>query len=179
MDTDTLTQKSKYLAYVLRHRPDVAGLILDKEGWTPVDDVVAATGVSKADLEQIVGLDEKGRYSFSSDGLKVRANQGHSAQGVKMTFKRAVPPTVLYHGTTSKAELGIMKKGLLPMNRHHVHLSEDIEVARSVAGRRKSDIAILQIDTKQMLADKFQFYLSDNGVWLVDSVPTKYITVMK
>jgi len=32
---------SKFLALVLRHRPDAAGVTLDAEGWVSVDDLVA------------------------------------------------------------------------------------------------------------------------------------------
>lgn len=175
--TESLTQKSKYLAYVLRHRPDVAGLQLDKDGWTDVEVLIEKTGISRTDLETIVGADDKGRYSFSPDGMKVRANQGHSANGVSLTFKRAVPPVVLYHGTTMHTVDAILKRGLLPMNRTHVHLSADVEVAKTVGGRRKGSVAIFEIDAKRALADGIKFYLSDNGVWLVKELPPTYLKV--
>lgn len=173
---ENISEKSKYLAYVLRHRPDVAGLILDKEGWTDVDFLVQQTGIPKDDLLFIVESDDKQRYAFSPDGTRIRANQGHSARGVKLTFKREVPPTVLFHGTSEKVLGTIMKEGLKPMNRHHVHLSADVEIAKSVGGRRKGDVTILSVDAKQMLADGYKFFLSDNGVWLVDAVNPKYLT---
>jgi putative RNA 2'-phosphotransferase len=33
---------SKYLSLVLRHRPEAAGLVLDRQGWAAVEDVLAA-----------------------------------------------------------------------------------------------------------------------------------------
>ncbi len=173
---DSLTETSKYLAYILRHRPDVAGISLDKEGWCDVEELLQKTKITRGVLYDIVDGDDKQRYTFSPDGKKVRANQGHSAKGVKLTFKREVPPTVLYHGTSEKALMTIMKEGLKPMNRHHVHLSADVEVAKSVAGRRKGDVTILTVDAKRMLTDGHKFFLSDNGVWLVDAVNPKYLT---
>lgn len=176
--TEALHQKSKYLSYVLRHRPDVVGLHLDKNGWTDLETLIEKTGISKRDLEVIVASDGKGRYSFSPDGTKIRANQGHSAKGVEPTFKSAVPPTVLYHGTTMHSVDGILKQGLLPMRRTHVHLSADIEVARSVGGRRKGTVVIFEIDAKRALADGLKLYLSDNGVWLVKELPPTYLKVL-
>lgn len=175
--SNDLAQKSKHLAFLLRHRPETAGLTLDTEGWTSIETLVKNTDITRAELEHIVASDEKGRYSISADGLKVRANQGHSNEKVKLTFKRAAPPVVLYHGTTHFNLPLIMKGGLKPMNRHHVHLTTDIDVALSVGGRRKGYVNLLKVDAKKMLADGIQFYLSDNGVWLVDAVAPKYITL--
>lgn len=68
-----------------------------------------------------------------------------------------------------------MKNGLSKMNRQHVHLSVDKKVAKDVAKRRKRPIVILEINTKQMIEDGFEFFQAENGVWLVDSVPVKYL----
>ncbi len=61
------------------------------------------------------------------------------------------------------------------MNRHHVHLSADVKTASTV-GKRHGKLVIFTIDTHAMIADGHQFYQSDNGVWLIDSVPVKYIS---
>lgn len=175
---DDLTQTSKFLSYVLRHRPDVVGITLDSEGWCDLEDLLQKTKIPRGVLYDIVDGDEKQRYSLSPDATKIRANQGHSAKGVKLTFKKAVPPVTLFHGTSEKVLADIMKEGLKPMNRHHVHLSADVDVAKSVGGRRKGDVTILRVDAKQMLSDGHKFFLSDNGVWLVDFVNPKYLTVL-
>ena len=87
-----------------------------------------------------------------------------------------MPPVVLYHGTTANALPIIMKHGLLPMSRHHVHLSHTVETAKSVAARRKGGI-ILQVDCKLMVEKDFTFFLSDNGVWLIDKVPAEFLSI--
>lgn len=175
----SITSKSKQLSYLLRHRPDAANLTLDREGWCSVEQLIANTDLTLSDLLTIVRTDEKGRYSFSPADFVVpthiRANQGHSTDAVKMTFKKAVPPTVLYHGTTADVWQRVKKDGLRPMKRHHVHLTADYDTAASVGGRRHKEAYILNIDAKQMLADDVTFYLSENGVWLVKYVDPKYI----
>jgi putative RNA 2'-phosphotransferase len=178
----TLTDKSKFLAFLLRHKPQEANLILDKQGWCPIADITANTEITFEDLISIVDTDKKGRYSFdqpkqsSQAPTKIRANQGHSTDKVKLSFKTAVPPVVLYHGTSAEAAVQICRIGLLAMSRHHVHLSADIETARTVASRRKGKTAMFLVDAKRMLADGLKFQLSENGVWLVDAVPAKYLT---
>jgi hypothetical protein len=39
----TLVELSKFLSLVLRHKPDVLGLVLDPQGWIPVADLLALT----------------------------------------------------------------------------------------------------------------------------------------
>ena len=176
-----LQERSKYLSYLLRHKPEQANLTLDKEGWCSLDLLLKNTDFTFLELCEIVDTDTKGRYSFdqsansSIHAKRIRANQGHSTEKVRLTHKKAVPP-VLYHGTTAKAFETIIKQGLEPMSRQHVHLSENLDIASAVGKRHGKDIVILKIDTAQMLADGFNFYLSENGVWLADAVNAKYIS---
>lgn len=181
-----LTQKSKFLSYVLRHKPLSAGLTLDREGWASVELLLKNSDISLEELVEIVRTDSKQRYSLRPDtvegvtppsvtGLMIRANQGHSSPSVRLLFEKAVPPPVLYHGTNIDAWVAIKRQGLKPMNRHHVHLTDDLDTAYSVGGRRRKDVYVLHIDARAMLADGINFFLSDNGVWLVDHVDPKYI----
>lgn len=174
-----LTSKSRYLSFLLRHRPESAGLTLDKEGWCDLIELCTNTDLDLDDIMSIVKADEKGRYSLKPADFVVpthiRANQGHSTDQVRLSFKKAVPPVVLYHGTTLEAWEVIRYEGLKPMKRHHVHLTDDLETARLVGGRRAKGTCILKVDAKEMLVDGISFYLSDNGVWLVDFVSPKYI----
>jgi putative RNA 2'-phosphotransferase len=178
--TNPLTEKSKFISYVLRHKPDAVGLTLNREGWIDIDLLLSKatkSAITRAELEQIVAEDEKGRYTI--DGNMIRANQGHSTSQVKLTFKKAVPPVVLFHGAATAMLTEIMKKGLKPMARHHVHLSHDRATAEIVGGRRRKGYTVLTIDAKRMLADGLNFYISDNGVWLVDAVPSVYLSESK
>lgn len=65
------------------------------------------------------------------------------------------------------------------MKRLHVHLSADKETAYSVGKRyaKRNEPIILKIDATAMYADGFKFFLSENGVWLIDNVPPKYLSI--
>ena len=63
------------------------------------------------------------------------------------------------------------------MARHHVHLSPDMETARKV-GIRYGKPVILQIDTEKMLDAGYKFYVSANGIWLVDAVPPEFLKIL-
>ena len=82
--TPDLTRISKYMSLILRHKPQVIGIHLDAYGWADVNALLAGISrkypINRDILDEIVSRDEKQRYSFSEDGTKIRANQGHSIQ---------------------------------------------------------------------------------------------------
>jgi putative RNA 2'-phosphotransferase len=170
------TEQSKRLAYVLRHNPASIGVTLDAEGWTELTPLLHSLGISRTELQTIVDTDKKGRYSIK--GSKIRANQGHSLKGIMaVDLTPVTPPSILYHGTTRNVWLLIQKSGgLKKMNRHHVHMAPDTKTAEIVANRWKGQQpCVLWIDSYIMDRDGYQFFISDNGVWMTDHVPLIYL----
>lgn len=170
---------SVWLSYLLRHGAKQENINISKDAFILVDDVIEASKKAEYELtvdilKEIVAQDQKGRYAFNEDFTKIRANQGHSME-VNPGLKKAVPPVILYHGTSSEAWETIKKKGLDKMARTHVHLTADIEIAR----KRFRKTVIVEVDAKAMLADKVDFFKSENDVWLVDSVDAKYLKLVK
>jgi len=169
---------SKFLSLVLRHKPDEIGLHLDEHGWADVSELITKAALrgrifATQDLEEIVATNDKQRFSFNGDKSRIRANQGHSID-VELQLEATTPPEQLFHGTVERFLPAIRAKGLLKMNRHHVHMSSDKVTAEKVGDRRGTAI-ILRIRSGDMYKDGFVFYLSTNGVWLTDHVPAKYI----
>lgn len=178
---DLKTRKSKYIALLLRHKPEEGDLVLDREGYCNVNNLIKAVkrkfgSFTLEELEDIVSSDEKGRYSFNETKSKIRANQGHSTSQVNISFKEVVPPEILYHGTATRFLESIYKDGIKSMSRQYVHLSKDIETATKV-GSRHGTAFIIKINANQMYKDGYKFYISDNGVYLTESVPKKYFMV--
>jgi len=174
----TVRNIGKFIALVLRHKPGVIGLELDREGWVQVENLIAGSRKKGIDLDRetlnrIVETDEKGRYQFSPKGDKIRACQGHSLP-VDLGLKPVSPPKYLYHGTTEKVLPSILKRGLVKGNRQYVHLSRDRKTAEIVGNRRGPGI-VLRIQAGELGENGHHFYLADNGVWLTDQVPMEYI----
>ncbi len=177
MDDKRLVKASKYLSKHLRHSPEELGLTLEVGGWVKVDDLLAACAkrnikLTLEELKEVVEKNSKQRFSFDETKTRIRANQGHSVE-VDLQLEPAVPPDVLYHGTSRAVVGNLYKNGILKMNRHHVHLSPDIETAVKV-GKRHGVPVVFHIDAKRMHEDGYIFYCSDNGVWLVEEVPPEY-----
>lgn len=173
---------SVFISLVLRHKPDAAGIQLDEHGWANVEELISginSTGrkIDMKILEEVVASDEKGRYSFNEDKSLIRANQGHSIP-VDVDLKEQEPPEFLYHGTAERFLEDIQSEGLRPMSRLYVHLSKDIETAIKV-GKRHGKPVILQVHSGELFRDGNKFYLSENGIWLIQSVPTRYFEIME
>lgn len=170
---------SKFLSLVLRHKPEKIGIDLDENGWTQVSQLIEKSKKHGIDIDfeilsAIVATSDKKRFAFDETQSKIRANQGHSLE-INLGYSPQQPPEILYHGTGEKYVASILATGLDKRNRHHVHLSNDIETALSV-GQRHGKPFVFIILAEQMFLDKFDFFLSDNGVWLTETVPTKYLT---
>lgn len=178
-----LKQVSKFLALILRHKPEAVGLTLDPEGWAQVDDVIAAVRLrfgafGRDELEELVRTNDKKRYAFDESGSRIRASQGHSI-GVDLGLAPASPPPLLYHGTTRRFLDSILAQGLIKGKRHHVHLSEDVETAAKVGARRAGETIVLAVDSRAMAEDGHPFYLSANRVWLTDAVPPLFLAIVE
>src|SRR5262249_54516383 len=163
---------------VLRHEPALIGITLDRAGWAAIDELVERAGAAGKPLthelvEMIVATSDKQRFAISEDGLRIRANQGHSVE-VELGLDPVRPPETLLHGTARRFLPAILAKGLVKGARHHVHLTTDGEIALAV-GCRYGELVLLSIAAERMHADGHVFYRSNNGVWLTDAVPPKYL----
>ncbi len=170
-----LTKKSKLLSYLLRHDADYS--FSKPEGWRAVSDLVRNHGFTREELKNIVESDSKGRYEFDLTSNMIRALQGHSIPGIEPDLIESVPPSVLYHGTSSRFLGSILKNGILKCTRNHVHLSSDIDTARKVGIRHGGEVIILKINTGEMVKSGIKFLKSKNGVWLCQDIEPRFFEI--
>jgi len=176
MDERRTVKVSKYLSKHLRHQPERIGLTLDEGGWVEIETLIAAAAAhgfrfTRAELDHVIVTNDKRR--FAVEGTRIRASQGHSVD-IDLGLPPATPPAYLYHGTVARTLDAIRAEGLRPMNRHAVHLSPDRETATRVGARRGRPV-VLSVDTGAMHRDGHVFHVSENGVWLTEAVPPRYL----
>jgi putative RNA 2'-phosphotransferase len=169
---------SRTLSLVLRHSPEKIGITLDEAGWTPIDKLLSALKknghtVDRDSLKAVVDTNDKKRFTMSDDSRLIRAAQGHSVK-VTLGLSPSLPPAVLYHGTASGNLDSIFATGLNSGSRQQVHLSSNEETALKVGGRHGRAV-VLKVDCASMQKEGFSFYRADNGVWLTDAVPAKFL----
>jgi len=164
---------SKRMSHALRHEPWLYELELDEEGWTPVADLLAALGVSRERLEDVVRDSPKQRFELAGD--RIRARYGHSVPG-RIVRVPGVPPELLYHGTGASAADRIRREGLRPMRRQYVHLSVTREMAESVGRRKGEQVRVLTVDTVAARAAGVEFMRGNELVWLAMNVPAEFLS---
>ncbi len=177
MNTDT--KISKRMSFWLRHKPEDAGLHLAEGSWADVQKLLDAfkhhdIDCSRDELARVVATNDKKRFEFSEDGRRIRARQGHSVR-IDLGLETRVPPEMLYHGTATRFLPLILKEGLKPMKRHHVHLSQDRSTAVAV-GARYGKPVVLTVAAAAMHAAGHVFHLTGNGVWLTDAVAPVFLS---
>jgi putative RNA 2'-phosphotransferase len=169
---------SRFLSYVLRHAPEAIGIELAPGGWVHVDELIARCAAAgrvfdRSELEAVIAGDSKRRFTLSPDGSRVRAAQGHSVP-VDLGLVPVEPPAVLFHGTATQFLEAILQEGLKPQRRKQVHLSPDAMTAAAVGSRHGKPV-VLTIESCAMHQAGFMFFEADNGVWLTDHVPARYL----
>lgn len=170
------------MSKALRHRPERLGIRLAPDGSVELSVLVDALNrrggwprvLDEADVMHVVEHGSKRRFAVE-DG-RIRARYGHSLP-LAVSYEQALPPAVLYHGTSRTAAKSIMEEGLLPMGRQKVHLSSDVETAMQV-GRRHGgrDVVVLRVDAARALREGIRFFRGNDSTWLADHVPATYLS---
>jgi putative RNA 2'-phosphotransferase len=182
MDKRRRTKISKFLSFILRHHPESISIKLDNGGWADVSEIIRQAKhngfkITPDELRTVVEENSKQRFSFSDNGLKIRANYGHSI-AVDLGYRPLVPPELLYHGTAERNLKAIRANGLTKGNRQYVHLSPDTDTATSV-GRRHGKPIVIKVQSGRMHSDGHKFYLSSGGIWLTEYVAPEYLVFPK
>lgn len=167
------------IIHALRHDPLKYGLELDPEGWVEIEELVLALRFHRfdwdplrwKDVECVIRAGEPARFDIREG--RIRAAYGHSFP-VASPYLRAEPPETLFHATTPEALPRILEKGLEPMQRQFVHLTEDVNYARRVARSRQSDTVLLVFARRAHEAGTC-FYRGNYHVWLATSILPEFL----
>ena len=181
MTDEQLIHFSKLISYTIRHNPKQFGLELADDGSVAVEKLISGFNEKSKykctvkDVEAVMSMPGKKRFAIENG--RIRAYYGHSIEK-EIKKESAEPPTVLYHATTHKALPLILKDGLKPMNRQHVHLASTKETALMNGRRREPYPPLLQINAKKAYEDGIAFFLGNEDIWLSDPIPAKYISIV-
>jgi len=178
------TKLSKTVSYILRHHPESFNLKLAADASVRTEKLLAALqnkfkDITKADLIQLVKNDPKGRFSFLDNRKRIRANYGHSIEGVSPDYQAVKPPEILYHGTTPEVKDKILTVGLKPMGRNYVHLSIGVKEAKKVALRRTNQPVIFEVKALKAHQDRQKFYKTAEDIYLTDELSADYLSLLK
>lgn len=173
-----LERISRFLSYLLRHRPKEYPLSFDAHGFVDWRDVVEMVQdrfqeVAETDIRVVVTGSDKKRFELKDD--KVRATYGHSF-AVDLGLESVEPPPQLYLGTARDLAQSILRYGLKPRDRRYVHLSPSLEEALAVGKRRDPLPAVVVVDAQTAHAEGVRFF-SSGPLFLAENVPPKFLSL--
>lgn len=139
---------SRFLNYILGHRPDEFGLVPDPDGFISYKELLRAIHeepgwgyVKEGDIREV--LMSEGRFLFEADENRIRAleRRWHMDGDSPET-----PPPILYFAVRKRAHAHVVEKGL--SSERHVVLSTDSEFALRIGRRRDPKPVLLEILTR-------------------------------
>lgn len=169
---------SRFLSYLLRHRPREYPLSFDAQGFVSWRDLVGMVQdrfqeVTEADILSVVTGGEKKRFELQDD--KVRATYGHSFP-VDLGLEAVDPPARLYLGIARDLAQSILRHGLKPRDRRYIHLSSSLEEALATGKKRDPAPAIVVVDAQTAHAEGVRFFPS-GPLFLTENVPPQYLSL--
>ncbi len=169
---------SRFLSFLLRHRPRDYPLSFDRQGFVPWDDLIAMVQerfpeITAEEVRAMIEGSDKQRFELREG--KVRATYGHSFP-VDLELATVEPPSPLYHGTARDLAQTILREGLKPRGRQYVHLSASLEEALAVGKRRDPSPTVLVVDSRAAHASGILFY-SSGPLFLATEIPAKFLSL--
>jgi RNA:NAD 2'-phosphotransferase (TPT1/KptA family) len=160
---------SKAMAYQLRHQGPSNNVPIDEAGFAAIEDLARALNADISELLAVAEHPGEPRYGIR-DG-RIRALYGHS---IPVTIDVEIDvgaPQHLYHGSNWPALDAIVRDGLTPMQRRMVHLTNTIEEATAVGGRKGAPLvfSIEQSRDEEPVAD---------GIWVAAMVPRQRLSIV-
>ncbi len=172
MNYESKVKVSKYMTYLLRHKPD----FVDAGGWVSLEKLLEEVkrkypNVTLHDIIEIAESDEKGRYEIS--GNKIRARYGHSFPvNIEMEELRKGR---FFHGTSCRNAVAILREGLKPMRRNFVHLTTLLDIAIENARRKGNCVVVFEIDLNCLKEKGIKVYKASDKIAVTKYVPPECI----
>lgn len=175
-DSNKLRILSKFMCFVLRHKPQNFGLLPDQYGFVRTADLLDVLknrygNVQPSDVEAVVENCPKNRFEIK--GQNIRARYGHSID-VLLDLEPSPPSDVLYHGTSPSMTKAIVEEGLRPMRRRYVHLSKTKDEARKVGRRKSKNPIVFAVKAREAYEEGVEF-CDIGAVVLTEALPAEFV----
>ena len=166
---------SKLIVYILQHRPDEFGLVLDEDGFVSLKELQQAIteeeGWSYVRRSHIIEAVYAGdREQFELKGERIR----HALLN-PICYAPVSPPKILYQGVRRRAYPHILQQGLTPQGRTYCLLATSPELARRMGRRRDPDPIVVEIQAQKACENGICFYQANPLIYLATHIPPIYV----
>ena len=145
-----LEDLAKVLTFLLCHRPDEFGLVLDREGFISVKQLLQALAgepgfahVRRHHLEQLAGLMQPPRFELAGDRIR-----GLTPAPANLRRTGVTPPALLYIAISPKAHERVFESGLKAPGERELVLAHTKELALKLGRRRSPDPVMVTVQAQ-------------------------------
>lgn len=168
---------SRFMAYILGHRPYEFGLVPDEEGYVSYKELLWAiheepgwSYVRQGGINEI--LLGKERDLFQSEGNRIRAVERHWRLDLERPSRPI--PKILFMGARRRAHPVVLDKGLRSIEGVYHVLSPERKMAERIGKRRDQKPVILEIMSGTAQKEGIMFY-AFGDLFLASEIPARYI----
>lgn len=172
-----LEDLAKVLTYLLCHRPDELGLVLDPEGFVPVKQLLKALGaepgfghVRRHHLEQLAGLLHPPRFEMAADRIR-----GLSPGPAHLRRPPEEPPSLLYIAISPKVHERVFEAGLKAPPGQELLLAQTRESALKLGRRRNPDPLLVTVQAQAAARSGVTLEGYGQEFWLAREIPRRFL----
>ena len=169
---------SRFLIYILGHRPDEFGLVPDREGFVKYKELLQALHeepgwryVRQSHINEV--LLGKDRPLFQAADNRIRVLEKKWRLDLDTPAKTL--PSVLYIVVRKKAHPVVMEKGLIPSEGGYLVLCPDKNMAQRIGSRRDQRPVLLEVMACAAEKQGISFY-SFGDLFLGPQIPVRFIS---
>ncbi len=174
-----LEDLAKFLTYMLCHRPDEFGLVLDPEGFVPLKRLLAALAaepgwgqVRRHHLEQVAGLMQPPRFEIVGERIR-----GLTPQPAALRRPALNLPPHLYAAVPSKAHERVFESGLKAPPGQELLLAPTPEEAVKLGRRRSPAPVLITVRAQTAAREGVAFVQYGENFFLAWEIPRKFLEV--
>ncbi|MGE5840131.1 MAG: RNA 2'-phosphotransferase [Deltaproteobacteria bacterium] len=171
-----VTDLSRFLTYILAHRPDEFGLVPDSMGFVAVKELLRAIHeepgwgyVREGSIREVLPGRDRALFVLEDDRLRAVDKRWH----MDLQTPSENAPKILFVAIRRKAHFRVMEKGLL--SERLLVLSPNREMAMRIGRRRDQKPIMLEIMTGPARQQGVSFYAFGN-LFLAREIPPEFIS---
>lgn len=169
---------AKFIAYVLGHKPDEFGLVLEKDGFVKIKEFLKA--ICEEDGLKYVRRSHIDEILFTLRNPPIEIKDNFIRAKNRDNLARHDPaddlPKHLYTSVRRKAYPVVLEKGIFPAGFSRVVLSSDLDMAERIGKRKDSKPVLLTVQAHKSMLEGVLFYSAGDSLFLAESIPTGCFT---
>jgi putative RNA 2'-phosphotransferase len=170
---------AKLLTYILCHRPDELGLVLDEEGFVPVKRLLGALSgeegfgwVRRRHLEELALLPSPPRFELQGDRFR-----GLLPGPARLRRPEVTPPPLLYLAIPPKIHARVATEGLKAPAGQELLLTDNPERALKLGRRHNPQPVLVTIQAQRACRGGVDFQGYGEGLYLARNIPLEFLQI--